>query len=98
MINFKKDFQDSSQKDRVITYDKVIKKVDGATLLENVERTQDLNKGLLYTDFSLQSLIDSDNIDLLNPIGPISRGTLSSTDSLVINSSTLPDALTENKE
>lgn len=98
MINFKKDFQDSSQKDRVVTYDKAIKKVDGSTLLENVERTKDLNQGLLYTDFSLQSLIDSDNIDLLNPIGPISRSALSATDSLVTNTSNLPDALTENKE
>lgn len=98
MINFKKDFQDSSQKDRVVTYDKAFKKVDGATILQNVERTQDLNKGLLYTDFSLQSLIDADNIDLLNPIGPISRGTLSATDSLVTNTSNLPDALNDKKE
>lgn len=44
------------------------------------ERTEDVNKGLLYTDFTIQSLLDADAVDLLQPVQPIQRDNLSVAD------------------
>lgn len=44
------------------------------------ERVEDLNKGLKFTDFSVQSLVDADALDLLQPTAPISRDSLTVAD------------------
>lgn len=62
------------------TYDPVIKEVNGRKVQLFVERTEDLNKGLSYSDFSVQSLLDADAIDLLQPLSPISRSQLAAAD------------------
>lgn len=59
------------------TYD-AVRKADKVLF---VERTKDLNEGLLYSDFSLKSLIDADAIDLLQPFSPLSASRLSALDS-----------------
>lgn len=46
------------------------------------ERIKDPNEGLLYSDFSTQSLIDADAIDLLQPLSPLSVSRLSAIDSV----------------
>lgn len=62
------------------TYDPVIKIVNGRKVQLFVERTKDLNEGLTYSDFSIQSLLDADAIDLLQPLSPISRDRLAAAD------------------
>lgn len=62
------------------TYDPVIQVVDGRKVQLFVERTKDPNEGLSYTDFSIQSLLDADAIDLLQPLSPISRSQLAAAD------------------
>lgn len=59
------------------TYD-AVRKADKVLF---VERTKDLNDGLLYSDFSLKSLIDADAIDLLQPFSPLSASRLAALDS-----------------
>lgn len=67
-------------KEVVKTYDPVVKEVNGRKVQLFIERTKDLNEGLKYTDFSLQSLMDADAIDLLQPLSPLSRNTLDALD------------------
>lgn len=62
------------------TFDPVIKIVNGRKVQLFIERTKDLNEGLTYLDFSIQSLLDADAIDLLQPLSPISRDRLAAAD------------------
>lgn len=62
------------------TYDPIVKEVNGRKVQLFVERTKDLNEGLSYNDFSIQSLLDADAIDLLQPLSPISRSQLAAAD------------------
>lgn len=80
MYYFTKPYKDEPIDETVVTYDSVIKEVNGVKVQMFVPRTEDLNKGLSYSDFSLKSLIDADAIDLLNPIAPISRTPLYAAD------------------
>lgn len=76
MIDFKKPFEDSFFKEVRKTFDPVVEVVNGSRVLVYKERTEDLNEGLTYSDFSLKSLIDADALDLLNPVAPLSRDNL----------------------
>lgn len=67
---------DEAPKTSVKTYDLVR---EGSKVIYK-ERTDDLNKGLSFTDFSVQSLLDADAVDLLQPVAPISRDNLSVAD------------------
>ena len=80
MYYFNKPFTDVPFNEDVVTYDPVIKEVNGAKVQMFVARTEDLNKGLSYDDFSLRSLLDADALDLLQPIAPISRTQLYAAD------------------
>lgn len=55
------------------------------------ERTKDLNEGLLYTDFSTESLLQADAIDLLRPLSPLSASRLSALDSAGVAVGSLSD-------
>lgn len=69
-------YEDKLPKEPIKTYDEVR---EGNKIIYK-ERTEDLNKGLLYTDFTIQSLLDADAVDLLQPTQPISRDNLSVAD------------------
>lgn len=69
-------YEDKLPKEPIKTYDEVR---EGNKIIYK-ERTEDLNKGLLYTDFTIQSLLDADAVDLLQPVQPISRDNLSVAD------------------
>ena len=77
MVRFDETFP---PKEVVKTYDPVVKIVNGRKVQLFVERTKDLNEGLSYNDFSIQSLLDADAIDLLQPLSPISRSQLATAD------------------
>lgn len=77
MVRFDETFP---PKEVVKTYDPVVKIVNGRKVQLFVERTKDLNEGLSYNDFSIQSLLDADAIDLLQPLSPISRSQLVAAD------------------
>lgn len=77
---FNRECEISFYKDSYPTFDPVLTKVDRSPVISYVERVEDPNKGLSYSDFSLQSLIDADAIDLLNPVSPISRDSLFAAD------------------
>ena len=80
MYYFIKPYKDEPIDETVVTFDPVVKEVDGVKVQMFVPRTEDPNKGLSYSDFSLKSLIDADALDLLNPIAPISRTPLYAAD------------------
>lgn len=67
-------------KEVVKTYDPVVKEVNGRKLRVFVERVEDPNAGLLYSDFSLESLLAADAGDLLQPLSPLSRNRLDALD------------------
>lgn len=104
MVRFDETFP---PKEVVKTYDPVVKIVDGRKVQLFVERTKDLNEGLTYNDFSLQSILDADAIDLLQPLSPISRSQLVAADiansaavaigNYTDNLSVEPDKTEENK-
>lgn len=80
MINYTQPFSNSRTREKVKTYDPTIEKTDSGKKIVLKERVKDLNEGLSYTDFSLQSLIDADAIDLLQPTSPVQRGQLDAAD------------------
>lgn len=69
-------YEDKLPKEPIKTYDEVR---EGNRIIYK-ERTEDLNKGLCYSDFSIQSLLDADAVDLLQPVQPIQRDNLSVAD------------------
>ena len=73
---FNREFQTSYYKDNQPTYDLTR---EGNQVLYK-ERTEDLSKGLRYTDFSLKSLMDADALDLLQPTSLLSRDYLTAAD------------------
>lgn len=77
---FNREFKTSFYKDAAPTYDQTIVKTAQGNVIQYKERVEDLNKGLHFTDFSLQSLIDADASDLLQPTQPISRDNLTVAD------------------
>lgn len=79
MINFKKN-HDEIVKETLPTLEPSVEMVDGRKVLVYKERVKDPNEGLSYNDFSLQSLLDADAIDLLQPTAPISASQLSAAD------------------
>lgn len=62
------------------TFDQEIKTVNGTKQIVYTERISDPYEGLSYSDFSLQSLIDAESVDLLQPVGTLSRSQLSIAD------------------
>ena len=73
MIKLKTDC--TYEKDATIkTFDQEVKVIDGVKQVVYTERTKDPYEGLTYSDFSLQSLIDADAVDLLQSVGTLSRG------------------------
>lgn len=61
-----------------------------------VERVNDVNEGLLYTDFSVRSLIDAEAIDLLSPLSPISASRLAALDSAQVAASNIETFVNNN--
>lgn len=77
---FNRETVTSFYKDQNPTYDQVLEKTALGTVITYKERVGDPNKGLKFSDFSIQSLVDADAIDLLQPTQPISRDNLTVAD------------------
>ena len=83
-----------------VTFDQVVKKVDGRNVLLYQARTKDINEGLLAKDFQLQSLIDADAIDLLQPTPLLTRGLFTVADFAeytAVNLGSLADSIENNE-